>query len=365
MDHSIEEIAAALGARAFGAVSLRVRGAAEPSAAGPDELALAMTPAYGAALAEGRARAAVIWPGADWRALGLEAAIEAPRARLAMARLTQALDLRETGPGGVHPSAVVAASAVLGEGVAVGPLAIVGEAARIGPGTVIGAHASVAESAVLGRDCRIGEGVRIGRKVRLGARVIVQPGAVIGGDGFSFVTEQPSNAERARELLGAERLEPPEDGTWHRIHSLGGVEIGDDVEIGANTCVDSGTIRPTRVGRGTKIDNLVQIGHNVVLGEDCLVCGMAGIAGSSVIGDRAVLGGASGVNDNITVGADAVLAMGTMAVSRVPPGAVVMGYPAMPMPAHLASYRALRRLPRVLRDFASLTKTVPKDGDSD
>jgi UDP-3-O-[3-hydroxymyristoyl] glucosamine N-acyltransferase len=218
---------------------------------------------------------------------------------------------------------------------------------------------------VLGADCRLGAGVRIGRRVCLGDRVIVQPGAVIGGDGFSFVTEELSNVERARSLLGAERLAPPGDATWHRIHSLGGVEIGDDVEIGANACIDAGTIRPTRVGRGTKIDNLVQIGHNVTLGEDCLICGMAGIAGSSVIGDRAVLGGASGVNDNISIGADAVLAMGTMAIARVPPGAVVMGYPAMPMPAHLASYRALRRLPRFLRDFASRTKTVPKDGDSD
>jgi len=365
MDHSIEEIAAALGARAFGAIFLRVRGAAEPAAAGPDDLALAMSPAYGAALAHGRARAAVVWPGADWQALGLEAAIEAPRARLAMARLTQALDRQEERPGGVHASAVVARSAVVDGTVTVEPLAVVGENVRIGAGTVLGAHVSVAEGAVLGENCRIGEGVRIGRRVRLGARVIVQPGAVIGGDGFSFVTEQPSNAERARGGLGAERLDPPEDGTWHRIHSLGGVEIGDDVEIGANSCVDAGTIRPTRVGRGTKIDNLVQIGHNVILGEDCLVCGMAGIAGSSVIGDRAVLGGASGVNDNITVGADAVLAMGTMVISRVPPGTVVMGYPAMPMPAHLASYRALRRLPRFLRDFATLTKTVPKDGDSD
>ena len=118
---------------------------------------------------------------------------------------------------------------------------------------------------MLGENCRIGEGVRIGRRVRLGARVIVQPGAVIGGDGFSFVTEQPSNAERARGGLGAERLDPPEDGTWHRIHSLGGVEIGDDVGDRREFLRRCRHHPPDKGGAGHQDRQpLVQVGHNVI-----------------------------------------------------------------------------------------------------
>ncbi|KAA9008707.1 UDP-3-O-(3-hydroxymyristoyl)glucosamine N-acyltransferase [Histidinibacterium aquaticum] len=362
--HSIEEIAAALGAEALGAVSLRVTGAAEPQAAAPDELALAMTPAYGEALTRGRARAAVIWPGADWQALGLEAAIVAPRARLAMAQLTQLLDSAPSGPGEVHPSAVIGESARV-DGALIGPLCVVGEGAEIGAGTRLEAHVTVAPGARIGQDCRLAAGVRIQRNCRIGDRVILQPNATIGGDGFSFVTRDVSNAERARAALGDARLEPPEDPVWHRIHSLGGVEIGDDVEVGSNSAVDAGTIRATRIGRGTKVDNLVQVGHNVVIGEDCLICGATGIAGSTVVGDRTVLGGATGVVDNLKIGSDVVTGAGTLVLSNVPSGRIMMGSPAMPMTAHLASYKALRRLPRLLRDLASAKKPVPKPDPND
>ncbi|MFQ6551993.1 UDP-3-O-(3-hydroxymyristoyl)glucosamine N-acyltransferase [Aestuariibius insulae] len=345
MSFSVKDIAAALEAEAFGAVSLSVDGVAEPASARPADLALALAPAYGADLERGGARAAVLWPGADWQALGLEAAIIAPRGRLAMARLTQLMDV---GPKpGIHPSAVIDPSAEVTEDASIGPHV------SIGPGSVIGAGAQIAA------------GVRIGRNVRIGARFVAQSNVTIGGDGFSFVTAEPSGAELARETLGETEITPPEDPTWHRIHSLGGVEIGDDVEIGANSCIDAGTIRATRIGRGTKIDNLVQVGHNCIVGEDCLLCGQVGIAGSVVIGDRSVLAGRVGVSDNLLIGEDVVVGVASVVMSNVPKGRIMLGYPATRMATNLSIYKALRRLPRLLTDVTALKKAVSKPGESD
>jgi UDP-3-O-[3-hydroxymyristoyl] glucosamine N-acyltransferase len=351
MAQSVKDIAAALGAEAFGAVDLLVDGASEPATAGPGDLALAMTPAYGDALAQGRARAAVVWPGADWQALGLEAAIIAPRARLAMAGLTQMLDRPLPGDG-ISPRAAIDPTAQIGKNVTVGAFTVVGPDAVIGDNTWIADQVSIAGGVQLGAECQIHAGVRLRRGTRLGARVILQPNAAIGGDGFSFVTAEPSNVELARETLGEGETTIPDDPTWHRIHSLGGVEIGDDVEVGANSCVDAGTIRATRIGTGTKIDSLVQVGHNVIVGEHCLLCAQAGVAGSTVIGDRVVVGGKAGVADNLVVGDDVVLGGGSVVLSNVPKGRVMMGYPATRMQTHIEGYKALRRLPRILRGLA-------------
>ncbi|WP_106744597.1 UDP-3-O-(3-hydroxymyristoyl)glucosamine N-acyltransferase [Yoonia maritima] len=351
MAHSIRDIAAALGAQAFGAVDILVDGASEPGTAGRSDLALAMTPAYGDALSHGHARAAVVWPGSDWQALGLEAAIYAPRARLAMAGLTQMLDKPLSGAG-ISPHAVIDPSAQIGEGVVIGAFAVIGADAVIGAGTWISDHVSIGSNVVIGKNCQLHAGVRIQRNVVLGARVILQPNVVIGADGFSFVSVEPSNVELARETLGNVPMTAPDDPTWHRIHSLGGVEIGDDVEIGAGSTVDAGTIRATRVGKGTKIDNLVQVGHNVIVGEHCLLCAQAGVAGSTVVGDRVVVGGKAGIADNVTIGADVVLGGGSVVLSNVPAGRVMMGYPATKMNTHLESYKALRRLPRLLNSLA-------------
>jgi len=360
MPHSVQEIATALGAEAFGATEIMIDTAAEPASAGPRDLALAMSPAYGAKLAEGQARAAVVWPGCDWQALGLEAVIIAPRARLAMAKLTQLLDRPFDIADGIHPSAIVE-GAEIGADVAISPFAVIGAGAVIGARSRIGAFVSVAPGSVVGEDCVLLDGVRIMRRVTLGDRVIVHPNSVIGSDGFSFVTAEVSNVERARKSLGEAEMEAPVDAVQHRIHSLGGVVIGDDVEIGACTTIDAGTIRPTKVGDGCKIDNLVQIAHNVVLGRDCVMAGQSAVAGSSVIGDRVVMGGKAAVGDNLTVGDDVVLTGATSVLSNVPAGRVMMGYPATQMAQQVEIYKALRRLPRTLKDLANRQKSVSKD----
>lgn len=354
---TLQEIAETLGRPVSGDGSLRLVRAAEPASAGPDDLALAMSPAYADALSRGKARAAILWDGADWQSMGLEGAVLVPRARLAMAGITRALDRGpDIGFGVVHPTAMIHESARLGERASVGAYASIGANAVIGDRCRIGAHVTMGEGARVGEDALIHPRVTIGSQVTIGDRFICQSGAVIGGDGFSFVTEQESGVEKARKSLGdqGEIVEQP----WVRIHSLGSVTIGDDVEVGANTCIDKGTVADTTIGRGTKLDNLVHIGHNNQIGEDCLICGQVGMAGGSTIGNRVVMGGQCGVNDNITVGDDVVAGGATKIFTRVAAGSVILGYPAVKMDAHVASYKAIRRLPRLAEQVAELRKTV-------
>lgn len=361
--YTIETIAAALKAEVFGAADLSVTGAAEPAAAGTDDLALAMDPKYADGLAQGAARAAILWDGADWQALGLEAAIVVPRPRYAMSGLTKLMDPGPEIADGIHPSAVIDPTAKIGARAAIGPLVVIGSGVCIGPGARIASHVSIAEGASIGADALILQGARIGARVVIGDRFICQPGAVIGADGFSFVTPDKSRVEEARASLGTDTQAV--NASWTRIHSLGTVEIGDDVEIGANSCIDRGTIRATRIGDRTKLDNLVHIGHNVDVGIDCLICGQVGIAGSTRIGNRVVFGGQVGVSDNIFVGDDVVAGGATKIMSKVPAGRVMLGYPAMKMEQFIEAGQNWRRLPRLMDDVRNLKKAVSKDGGDD
>jgi UDP-3-O-[3-hydroxymyristoyl] glucosamine N-acyltransferase len=363
MGHTIRDIASALGARAEGDLDLVILSAAEPAMAGPDALALAMDPKYADGLATGRARAAILWPGADWRALGLAAALFVSRPRIALAGLSQLLD---PGPGlapGLHPLSDVHPSAQIGEGARIGPFVSIGAGCVIGPGARIASHVSVGDAARIGSDALILQGVRIGARVTIGDRFICQPGAVIGSDGFSFVTPEKSGVEEIRETLGVRTTHHPQG--WTRIHSLGSVVIGDDVELGANVCIDRGTVRDTEIGSGTKLDNLVHIGHNVTVGRDCLLCGQVGIAGSARIGDRVVMAGQCGVNDNIFVGDDVIAGGATKIFTNAPAGRVLLGHPAVKMETHIEIQKALRRLPRLAATVAALQKAISKPTETD
>lgn len=352
MAHSIAEIAAALGAPFEGDGDLRIEGAAEPASAGPHQLALATNPKYAEGLRLGQAKAALLWPGADWQALGLQAAILAPRGRLAMAGLTQILDAGPAIAPGIHPMTVIDPTAQIGAGAAIAAFVSIGAGVRIGPRARIASHVSIGAGAVIGADALLLEGVRIGARVQIGDRVICQPGCVIGADGFSFVTPEPSAVEEVRATLGIRGEIRAQH--WHRIHSLGAVIIGDDVEVGANSCIDRGTIRSTRVGHRTKLDNLVHVAHNVEVGEDCLLCGMVGIAGSVKIGNRVVLAGQVGVADNLFIGDDVITGAGTMILTNAPAGRVLLGYPAVKMDKQVEIQKAIRRLPRLALRVAAL-----------
>lgn len=355
---TIRDLAQALDARAWGNLDLLVTGAAEPAAAGPGGgvIALAMAPKYAEALQPGSM--AILAEGMDPEALGLTAAIFAPRPRLLMAGLTRAFDPGPDIAPGVHSSAVIDPSAVIGEGAAIGPLAVIGPDVRIGSNARIGPHVSIGRGSRIGDGALLNAGARIAHGVTAGDRLILQSGAVIGGDGFSFVTPEESGIEEIRRTLGAR--DEIRQQHWTRIHSLGGVEIGDDVEIGANSTIGRGTIRATRVGNGTKIDNLVMLGHNVVVGDDCLLCSQVGIAGSSRIGNRVVLAGKVGVSDNIEVGDDVIAGGASKIFTRVPAGRVILGNPAVKMDTQMEIQKAMRRLPRFAQQLAKLQETVTR-----
>ena len=346
----------------FGDGGLFVSGAAEPASAAPDEIALAMQPAFAGDIARGRARAAILWPGADWKALGLKAAIIAPRPRYVLAGITRLFERPPEVAPGIHSSAVIDPSAEIGEGAAIGPFVFIGARVRIGSAAQIFSHVSIAEDARIGSDALILSGVRIGARVRIGDRFIAQPGAVIGADGFSFVTPSPGLVEQAR-ATGAITAEDQD--AYVRINSLGSVVLGDDVEVGANACIDRGTIADTTIGDGTKIDNQVQIGHNVRIGRTCLVCGQAGIAGSTVIGDRVVLGGRAAVADHIRIGSNVVITGNSGVSSHVADNRIMAGYPAVRMDQYVEMYKAARRLPRLLARLEGGQKSVSKRDTSE
>jgi UDP-3-O-[3-hydroxymyristoyl] glucosamine N-acyltransferase len=356
--YTIKQIADALSAECFGDTDIRIVGAAEPQSAAANQLAIATDKAYAEKLAAGQARAALLWQGADWRALGLDAAIVPRRPRYAMSSLTKLLDPGQGIHPGIHDTASIDPTGELGENVSIGPLAVISAGARIGSGSVIGAQCFVGWNARIGQNCFLRDHVSIGARVTIGDRVICQPGARIGSDGFSYVTPDRSAVEAARSRLGDRQDIGPQ--SWVRIHSLGAVTLGDDVEVGANTTIDNGTIRDTRVGDRTKIDNLVQIGHNCSIGTDCLLCGLVGLAGSVHVGNHVVLGGQVGVTDNISIGDGVIAGGGSTILSNVPAGRTTLGYPAIKMDSQIDIYKSLRRLPKLMRDFAAVKKAVFK-----
>ena len=355
---TIAAIADALGLTAVGATDLVVKRPVEPAIAGPEDLALAMDPRFADQIAEGAAEAAMLWADADWQALGLKAAILSPRARMAMAGVTQTFDRGRALEPGIHPTATVDATADLGADVSIGPYTIIGRGAKIGPRSQIFGHVTIADDAVIGPDALIWEGVRIGHSVRIGARVRVQYNSVIGADGFSFVTPEAGAIDAFK--AGEDVAEADSHDGFARIHSLGAVVLGDDVELGAGCAIDRGTVRDTVIGTGTKLDNLVHVGHNVTVGQHCLLCGQVGVAGSATIGDRVVLGGQVGVADHVNIGSDVLVAGKAGISSNVPGNRAMMGNPAIPMETNIAAYKVYRRLPRLVEKVETLQKQVSK-----
>ncbi|MFC4214221.1 UDP-3-O-(3-hydroxymyristoyl)glucosamine N-acyltransferase [Pseudophaeobacter arcticus] len=356
--YTVREIAEAIGVEAQGDLELVINRAAEPQDAGPQDLAMATSAKYAEGLARGTAQVALLWEGADWQALGLKAALFAARPRLALGGVSVIMDKGQGFAPGIHPSAVIDPSASLGEDVSVGPLSIIAAGAKIGAGSVIGPHCYIGAEVEIGAQAQLREMVSIGARARIGDRFRAQPGARIGSDGFSYVTPEVSGVENVRKTVGDQG--DARSQSWLRIHSLGAVSIGDDVEVGANCTIDNGTIRDTEIGSGSKLDNQVHVGHNTRIGRDCLICGQCGLSGSVEVGNNVVLGGQCGAADNIFIG-DGVIAGGaTKIISNVPAGRVVMGYPAVKMETHTEIYKAQRRLPRLMRDIENLKKAVFK-----
>lgn len=256
---------------------------------------------------------------------------------------------------GVHPSAVVDESAELGEGVAVGPLVYIGPKTKIGARTVILAGTTIGGAVKVGEDCLFHQGCMIGDFIEIGNRVILQQGVSLGGDGFGYVTERPSNMELLKDgLPGASDAPNP----LLKIPQIGNVIVQDDVEIGSNSAVDRGTAGPTVIGAGSKIDNLVQIAHNVQLGRETIIVAHVGIGGSTTIGDRAIIGGHAGIKDHIKIGKDSILEAKAAVMKDIPDGEVHVGMPATNARAWFNEIAHIKKLPKLSEEFRALKKKV-------
>jgi len=238
---------------------------------------------------------------------------------------------------GVDSAARVAATAVIANGAAVGPMVVVGARAKVGTGTVLHSGVVIGDDVVIGEHCEIFPNVVIRERITLGNRVIINAGTVLGTDGFGYRW----------------------DGTKHaKIPQIGTVVVEDDVEIGSCVCIDRAKFSATRIGKGTKIDNLVQIGHNVVIGPHCIIVGQVGLAGSSRLGAGVVLGGQVAVRDHVTVGDGASAGACSAIANDIKPNTIVSGTPALPHRQNLREQAALRRLPALLDEMRKLQAEV-------
>jgi len=244
-------------------------------------------------------------------------------------------------PAGVHSSAVVATTAAVGAGAAVGPCAVVGDRVSIGDRAVVGPCCVIAAGAVIGEDTVLHPNVVIETGCQVGARCIVHAGVVIGSDGFGFATV---------------------NGEHRKVPQIGIVVLEDDVELGANVCVDRAALGETRIGRGTKVDNLVQIGHNVQVGADCLLVAQAGISGSTKLGRHVVMAGQSGVAGHLTLAEGTMVAAQSAVMHDTPPGAVVSGSPARPLREHQRAVAGLYRLEELRKRVKALEEALARLG---
>jgi UDP-3-O-[3-hydroxymyristoyl] glucosamine N-acyltransferase len=333
-EFTLGQLAEALGATLEGDAARVVRGVAPLESAGPDDVSFLTDARY-------RAAAQVSRAGAFVAAAGISG-LPAPVLRVAVPQqaMIDLLLLFHPAPplvSGVHPSAIIAADARVDATAAVGPLVVVESGARVAAGACIGALAFVGPGVEVGEGCVLGPHVTLLAGARLGRRVIVHAGAVVGADGFGFAF----------------------DGARHRkIPQTGGVIIEDDVEIGANCAIDRATFGHTIIRRGTKIDNLVQIGHNVEVGEHSILVAQVGISGSSRLGRGVVLAGQVGVADHVSVGDGALIGAQAGVPSDVEAGGRYLGTPARPILEAKRIFAAETRLPELLQRVRALERAV-------
>ncbi len=331
---TLGQLAEALGATLEGDPATAIAGVAPLESAGPDEVSFLLSERYRKVAATTQAGAVVV----PVDVTGVPGALlRVPSPQAAMITLLRLFHPEPPSVPGVHALALVAGSARVDPSAAVGPFSVVEEGARIGRQARVGALCYVGAGAVIGDDVVLYPRVVLREGVTLGDRVIVHPGVVIGADGFGYAF----------------------DGTAHRkIPQVGGVRIGDDVEIGANTTVDRGTLGDTVIGRGSKIDNLVQVAHNCELGEDVILVAQVGISGSCRIGRRAILAGQVGVADHVTIGDGAIVTAQSGVPGEIPPGEVWSGTPSRPSAETRRIWAAERMLPELLRKVRAMEKRL-------
>lgn len=333
----VRELAEWLGATFEGDGEKELTGVAPLESAGGSDLAF-VGGRKAAAQAESSAAGCLLVP-MEWPDSGFRTVVRVPDARTAFARaMTRFYPTAELTPG-IHPTAVVGKDVDLGAMVYIGPHAVVGDGSRIGVATSIGAGCVVGKRVMMGEGCVLNPNVTVYDNVDIGRGAILHSGAVIGADGFGYVMEN----ER-----------------WHKFPQVGRVEIGDFVEIGANSCVDRAALGVTSIGEGTKLDNMVHVGHNCRIGRHVVVAAQTGFSGGVVVEDYAVIGGQVGIGDKARIESRATLGSGCGVLTSkiIRSGETVWGTPARPLKQHLEQLANVARVPEMRREMAELKRRL-------
>ena len=329
MQKTLREIAELVGGVLAGEGSVTISGVTNIAEAGPGDITFAVPPHLEKAAAS--QAAAVIIP--ESVATFTKPAVRVANPRLAFTKLLAIFTPPLMIERGVHPTAIIGSHVKLGHNVAILPCAVVSDNAVIGDNTVLYPHTYVGREAIVGNDCILHSGVAIRENCVVGNRVIIHNNAVVGSDGFGFVT------------VG---------GTHTKVPQVGNVVIGDDVEIGACVTVDRATTSSTVVKNGTKIDNLVHLAHNVVIGENCFLVAQTGIAGSAKVGNNVTFAGQSGCGGHISVGDNCIFAARSAPINDVPAGSFCAGFPARPHKEWLRTEAAAAKVPDLLKKVRDL-----------
>jgi len=333
-------VADLVGGRLLGDGAIRIHRVRSLDRAGPDALSFAVSARYAADLDSSKA-GAVLVPEALASGAGPGTRIVVPDPYGALVRVLHALYPDETPEPGIDSTARIGAGAEIGPDVSIGPFVVLGRNVRLGARCRLAQGVSVGDGVIVGDDTTLGPGVVCYPGTRIGNRVVLKAGAVLGGDGFGYLSDANGHA---------------------RIPHVGACILEDEVEVGSNTCIDRGSIDDTVVGRGTKLDNLVQVGHNVRIGERCLIMAGVGIAGSTRVGNDVILAGHVGVTDHLAIGDRARIAAKSAIFGDVPAGASFSGHPARPHRQFLRAQAAMYRLAAIVDELERLVPERARHG---
>ena len=337
------ELASRLGCGLEGDAQVEIHGVAGLEAASSGEVTFLTNPKYGRELATTRASAVLVDPkvlierSSEFPPL---AALRSQNPYLDFARTIEFFHSRPTYPRGIHSTAVIAPSAKIGDGSHIGPYCFVDEGVEIGRNAVLHSSVTIYNGTRIGDDFLAHSQTVVREGCTIGNRVILQNGVIIGGDGFGF-------AKRA-------------NGSWHKIAQYAPVVIEDDVEIQSNSCIDRATVGETRIRRGAKIDDLVLVGHACEVGEDAILCGQVGLAGSTYVGKGCILAGQVGSAGHLEIGDGAVISSQSGVHQDVPPGGLRSGYPAMENKLWLKVMAALKRLPEMQKTIREMSREISR-----
>ncbi|HUC40252.1 MAG TPA: UDP-3-O-(3-hydroxymyristoyl)glucosamine N-acyltransferase [Gemmatimonadales bacterium] len=338
---SASEIAALTGGRLVGPGATTVAGIAPLERAGPGDLSFLASPRYAPYFERTSASVVLVAPALERSPGGPETRIIVADPYAALLVVLPVLYPQAVWEAGVHPTAVVGRGATWQEPVAIGAHAVIGHGVQLGKNVRIGAGCVLGDGVAVGDDTQLNPGVTLYSGTALGKRVIVHAGAVLGSDGFGYL--------------------PGKGGEDHRkIPHVGRCLIGDDIEIGANTCIDRGSVDDTVIGSGTKIDNLVHIAHNVRIGARCLIMAQVGISGSCLVEDDVILAGQVGLVDHLTIGRGARMLAQAGTIADIPAGATMFGTLARPHREYLRGQAALYRLAKIVDKLEKLVEPKPE-----